>query len=106
MNWSADQNLENIKRKLTHTRVSGRGMEIDHLVWTQNVNICYWVTAVYETESKSRLVVSDSLQSQILVHGTFQARILEWVPIAFSRGSFQPRDRTLVSCIAGGFFIN
>ena len=81
-------------------------MEIDHLVWTQNVNTCYWVTAVYETESKSRLVVSDSLQSQILVHGTFQARILEWVPIAFSRGSFQPRDRTLVSCIAGRFFIN
>ena len=38
------------------------------------------------------------------VHGILQARILEWVTIPFSRGSFQPRDRTLVSCIAGGFF--
>ena len=26
------------------------------------------------------------------VHGIFQARILEWVAIAFSRGSSQPRD--------------
>ena len=28
------------------------------------------------------------------VHGFFQARILEWVAIPFSRGSSQPRDRT------------
>ena len=28
------------------------------------------------------------------VHGIFQARILEWVAISFSRGSSQPRDRT------------
>ena len=28
------------------------------------------------------------------VHGIFQARILEWVPFPFSRGSSQPRDRT------------
>ena len=28
------------------------------------------------------------------VHGTFQARILEWVAISFSRGSSQPRDQT------------
>ena len=33
-----------------------------------------------------------------------QARILEWVAIAFPRGSSQPRDRTQVSRIAGGFF--
>ena len=34
------------------------------------------------------------------VHGIFQARILEWAAISFSRGSSQPRDRTRVSCIA------
>ena len=28
------------------------------------------------------------------VHGILQARILEWVVIPFSRGSFQPTDRT------------
>ena len=34
----------------------------------------------------------------------FQARILEWVAISFSRESFQPRDQTQVSCIAGRRF--
>ena len=43
------------------------------------------------------------------VHGIFQARILEWVAISFSKGSsfFQRiwfRDPTQVSCIAGRFF--
>ena len=28
------------------------------------------------------------------VHGTLQARILEWVATTSSRGSFQPRDQT------------
>ena len=37
------------------------------------------------------------------VHGILQARILEWVAIPFSRGSSLPRDRTQVSCTAGGF---
>ena len=38
-----------------------------------------------------------------IVHGILQARILEWVTFPFSRGSSQPRDRTQVSPIAGGF---
>ena len=38
------------------------------------------------------------------VHGILQAKILEWVVISFSRGSSQPRDRTLVSCTGGGVF--
>ena len=28
----------------------------------------------------------------------------EWVDVSFSRGSSQPRDRTQLSCNAGGFF--
>ena len=35
-----------------------------------------------------------------VIHGIFQARMLEWVAISFSRGSSQPRDWTQVSCIA------
>ena len=35
-----------------------------------------------------------------MVHGIFQARIVEWATISFSRGSSQPRDWTQVSCIA------
>ena len=38
------------------------------------------------------------------VYGIVQARILEWIAIPFSRGTSQPRDRTLVSCIVGRFF--
>ena len=40
------------------------------------------------------------------VHGILQARILEWVAFASSKGSSQNRDRTQVSPIAGGFFIS
>ena len=38
------------------------------------------------------------------VHGIFQARVLKWVTISFSRGSSQPRDQTWVSCVAGSCF--
>ena len=41
------------------------------------------------------------------VHGILQAIILEWVAMTSSRGSFQPRDQTHISCtscLAGGFF--
>ena len=38
------------------------------------------------------------------VHGIFQARVLEWIAISFSRGSPQPRNQTLVFLIAGRRF--
>ena len=38
------------------------------------------------------------------IPGIFQARIMEWVAISFSKGSSQPRDRTHISCMAGKFF--
>ena len=38
------------------------------------------------------------------VHGIFQARVLEWVAISFSRGSSRSRDQTQVSRIASGHF--
>ena len=55
-------------------------------------------------------VVSDSLTPRTvacqfpLSLGTLQAGILEWVAMASSRGSSQPRDQTQVSHIAGRFF--
>ena len=51
-------------------------------------------------ESESHSIVSDSLR----VHGILQARTLEGVAFHFFRKSSQPRDRTQVSHIAGGFF--
>ena len=56
----------------------------------------------------SRVQLSDPIDSRLLgsyVDGISQERILEWVAISFSRGSYQSRDRTHVSCIAGRFFI-
>ena len=50
--------------------------------------------------SESHSVVSNSLR----FHGILQAKIQEWVACPFSRGSFQPRHRTQVFCITGGFF--
>ena len=38
------------------------------------------------------------------VHGILQARILEWIAFPSSKGSFQPRNQTQVSCIAGSLY--
>jgi len=53
-----------------------------------------------------RVVISDSLRPRDCslpgssVHGTFQARILEWVAISSSKGSSWPSDWTLFSCFS------
>ena len=58
----------------------------------------------------SRSVVSDSAtpctvgRQAPLSMEFLQARILEWVAMASSRGSSQPRDRIQVSRIAGRLF--
>ena len=65
---------------------------------------------MHESESEvtqSCPTISDPMDCSLpgsSVHGILQARILEWVAMPFARGSSQPRDRTQVSCIAGGFF--
>ena len=46
----------------------------------------------------------DSSLSDSSVHGIFQARILGWVAISFSRGSSWPRDWTHVLCVSRRFF--
>ena len=38
------------------------------------------------------------------VHVIFQAKVLEWIAISFSRGSSPARDQTQVSCIASRVF--
>ena len=41
----------------------------------------------------------DCSQPDSSVHRIFQARLLEWFAISFSRESSQPRDGTLFSCV-------
>ena len=57
--------------------------------------------------TQSCLTLCNSMDGNLpgsMVHGIFQARLLEWAAISFSRGSSQPRDRTCVSCIADRCF--
>ena len=72
-----------------------------------------WATKALKRESKvkrSRSVMSNSLRpmdcslSGSSIHGIFQARVLEWIAISFSRGSSRPRNGTRDSRIAGGRF--
>ena len=54
--------------------------------------------------AQSRLTLCDPLDCSppgSSVHEILHARILEWVFLSFSRGSFRSRDQTRVSCIEG-----
>ena len=62
---------------------------------------------IIESESESEVTQSCSTRYHSVdcslpgssVHGILQARVLEWVAVSFSRGLYQPRDQTRVSCI-------
>ena len=73
----------------------------------------YFLCMLFEkwTESVSWSVMYDSATPRTVcsppgssVHEILQAKILEWVAISSSKGSFRPRDWTRVSCIACRFF--
>ena len=62
----------------------------------------------YEVKSLSCVHLCNSMDCSLpgssSIYGIFQARILEWVAIFFSKGSSWPRDQTQVSHIAGRLF--
>ena len=63
-----------------------------------NYNMSEWVIEV----TQSCPTLCNPMDCSLLgssVHRIFQARVLEWIAISFSRGSSQPRDWTWVSCI-------
>ena len=64
--------------------------------WTELMMVCA------RSLSCVRLSVTPDLCSSPgpSVHGTLQARILEWVAISSSRGSPQPGDRTFISYVS------
>ena len=88
-----------------------------YVVWfSENENVINFMTIeivniiTFESESlvaQSRLTLCYPIDCSLLgssVHRIFQARILEWVPISFSRGSFWPRDQTHIFHIVGRHF--
>ena len=59
-----------------------------------------WLGYVCECSVMSNSLGSHELQlTRLLCPWNFQAKILEWVVISYSRGSSLPRDRTCVSCV-------
>ena len=69
------------------------------------VCVCVCVQSLQSCLNLCNLVDCSLPVSSVL--GILQARILEWVAMPSSRGSFQPKDPiriSCVSCIAGGFF--
>ena len=77
--------------------------------WMLCVSHCSGWTLGFRDERKVKVKVSQSCSTlcdpmDCTVHGILQTRIQEWVVFSFSRASSQPRDRTQVSRIAGGFF--
>ena len=79
--------------KYNPSHVNRQGSQLQKLKWSEVTQSC--------------LTLCDPMDCSLpgsSVRGIFQARVLEWVAISFSRGSSQPRDQTQVSCIAGRCF--
>ena len=77
----------------------GRGEEV--------FNFLLYMSELMFYSSKSCPIPCDPMDCSLpgsSVPGILQGRILEWVAMPSSRGSSQPRVRTEVSHIAGGFF--
>ena len=76
--------------------------------WAITLNTVSCSRVVSESEvSQSCPTLCDPIDCSLpgsSVHGIFQARVLEWVAISFSRRSSWPRDRTQVSYIVGRRF--
>ena len=63
------------------------------------VNKCTWVQAKSLQLCPTLFDPMDCSPSGSSTHGIFQARILEWVALPSSRGSFQPRDKISISYV-------
>ena len=93
----------------TTTSHASRTIELDTMFLGLSRWHSWWVSVTQSCPTPcDPMDYSPSRLPCCTVHGIFQARILEWVAVTFSRGSSQPRDWTCisrVSCI-GGFFTN
>ena len=87
------------------------GLECGPSWWISHVSLrrmCILLLLIYKSEVAQLCPTlchpMDCSPPGSSVHGILQARVLEWVAISSSRGTFQPRDRTQVSCVAGRRF--
>ena len=87
--------------------VTAQGMQVLSLVWGLRSRVCVCVYVCVRVCMRTRAQLYPTLCDPMdcslpgsSVHGIFQARILEWVAISFSRGPSQPRDPTQVACVS------
>ena len=74
---------------------------LNQALFSGNMYVCVHARVLV---AQSCPTLCDPVDCSSSVHGVLQARIVEWVAIPLSRGSSRPRDRTQVSCIAGGLY--
>jgi len=82
------------------------GMDKEDVVHICNA-ILKWSEVKWSEVAQSCLTLCNPMDCSLpgsTVHGVFQARILEWIAISFSRGTSQTRDWTWVSRIVGRCF--
>ena len=78
-----------------------------HHYSVSNKVLSVYLPSEWSEVAQSCLTLYDSIDRSLpglSIHGIFQARVLEWVAISFSRGSSRPRDQTWVSRIVGRRF--
>ena len=74
------------------------------ILWSKFCHVLTEICILYMFGVQSCPVLCDPMDCSppgSSVHGIFQAEILEWISISFSKGSSQPRNQTQVSSIAG-----
>ena len=84
-------------------RQKGRLKRLPHgaMMWSKH---CLCLKVKVKSLSHVQLFAAPWSVPGSSIHGIFQARVLEWAAISFSRGSSQPRDQTRVSRIVGRRF--
>ena len=110
LQWSLDHPRDNswcVKETFRSGVSLGMFLSISENVFGFNIMVRF----ICECSSHVRDVLSSTVMSNSLrphelllpgssIPGIFQARLLEWVTISYSRGSFWPRDRTLISYVS------
>ena len=89
--WAAVYGVTQSQTRLK--RLSSRSSSIQYEVTLLICAVCVPCAQLYSSPSDPLNCSSPGSS----VHGTLQARILEWVAIPCSRGTSQPRDQTQVS---------
>ena len=107
MPWSLLFEKENIKIWLSSLYYIERTTSFYYAIRTLPYvlfKFLLWFCVLVTQSCPTLCDLTDCTPPGFSVHGILQARVLEWIAIPFSRGTSQPRDWTLVSCLTGRFF--